>query len=75
MIAEMYDKKPVYVFLDNLPAHHNKEVKETAAELGLELVFNASYYSEVNPIERLWNYSKREFQKKVIKHEDWKDLD
>ena len=51
----------MYIFLDNLPAHHNKEVKETAEKLGLELIYNASYYSEVNPIERLWCYSKREF--------------
>ena len=57
---------PTYVLLDNLNVHHNKEVKELAKSLGFELIFNAAYYSHVNVIERLWCYSKRAFQRKII---------
>ena len=63
---------PTYVFLDNLNVHHNGEVKAYAKQEGLELIFNASYYSMVNPIERLWNYSKRAFSKKIVQEPDWK---
>jgi len=52
--------------------HHNKEVKEYAKKEGLELIFNASYYSMVNPIERLWNYAKRSFSKRIVDEPDWK---
>ena len=66
---------PTYVLLDNLNVHHNKEVKELAKSLGLEFIFNAAYYSHVNVIERLWCYSKRAFQRKIIDEPNWKDHD
>ena len=66
---------PTYVLLDNLNVHHNKEVKELAKSLGLEFIFNAACYSHVNVIERLWCYSKRAFQRKIIDEPDWKDHD
>ena len=66
---------PTYVLLDNLNVHHNKEVKELAKSLGFEFIFNAAYYSHVNVIERLWCYSKRAFQRKIIQEPDWKNHD
>ena len=50
--------KPCYVFLDNLHMHHSKEVLEYATSLEISLLFNAPMSSELNPIERLWAWSK-----------------
>ena len=66
-------KQRTYVFLDNLTAHHKLEVKAYAKEANIELVFNAAYSSELNPIERLWLFSKRTFYKRLIEFSDWKD--
>ena len=66
---------PTYVLLDNLNVHHNKEVKLLTKSLGLELIFNAAYYSHVYVMERLWNYSKRAFQRKIIDEPYRKDND
>ena len=62
-----------FVFLDNLKAHHSPEVKTYAKEANIELLYNAAYSSELNPIERLWLFSKRLFYKRVIEFSDWKD--
>ena len=62
-----YPKPPVHILLDNLQAHHARATKEYAREAGINLVFNAAYNSDINPIERLWNYAKRAFQKRAVK--------
>ena len=41
----------VVVFLDNAAFHRSKRVGERAAELGIQLVFNAAYSPAYNPIE------------------------
>ncbi|MFN9898890.1 MAG: transposase [bacterium] len=48
-----------FVFLDNLVLHHTVLVREKAKSNLQELVFNASYSSPLNPIERLWALAKR----------------
>lgn len=53
--------KKTYVFLDNLRIHHTSAITRRAAENKQELVFNASYSSPFNPIERLWAIAKRQF--------------
>ena len=51
----------LYVVVDNLRVHRTLQVSEACVRLGVELVFNAPYSSEFNPIERCWAYSKRAF--------------
>jgi transposase len=51
----------IYIFLDNLRVHYSLKVREYCRENMIELVFNAAYSSEYNPIERLWALSKRTF--------------
>ena len=72
-VKRKYPKGPVYILLDNLHAHHADLTTNYAERVGIKLVFNASYNSEINPIERLWNYAKRAFQKEAVKIEDWGD--
>lgn len=66
LVKEKYPKPPVHILLDNLQAHHSRATKEYARQAGINLVFNAAYNSEINPIERLWNYAKRAFQKRAV---------
>lgn len=57
-ISSSVGGKKCYVFLDNLWMHHSKEIKDFAASKRIDLIFNAPMSSELNPIERLWAWSK-----------------
>ena len=46
--------------------HYSEPVVETAKMFKLKLLFNASYKSELNPIERLWAFSKRIFGRELL---------
>ena len=65
--------KPCAIYLDNLRAHHTKEVSENAFYNYQELLFAPAYSSELNPIEGLWLWSKPKFRKAVIRVSDYKD--
>ena len=41
--------------MDNLRAHHSKEVRELAALHGIYLVFVPAYSPDMNPIEHAWS--------------------
>jgi transposase len=43
------------VVMDNLRAHHCKEVKSLAESLGILLVFIPAYSPDFNPIEHAWS--------------------
>lgn len=58
--------------MDNLRMHYAQPVKELAAALRFELLYNASYSSHLNPIERLWALSKRRFGSAVLTDVDLK---
>jgi len=60
-IKSKYKRRRVVMFLDNLPLHHTKAFKEHTSAYKQQLVFNAGYSSELNPIERLWALAKRSF--------------
>ena len=49
----------ITLFIDNLAMHHMKAVKRFAEEKDINLLFNAIYSSEYNPVERLWLFAKR----------------
>lgn len=51
---------PIYVVLDNAPYQHCAFVKTWATALGIELVFLPPYSPNLNLIERLWKYIKKE---------------
>jgi transposase len=50
---------PVTLVLDNARYQRNDVVKERAKELGIELLFLPSYSPNLNLIERLWRFTKR----------------
>jgi transposase len=51
---------PVTLVLDNARYQHNAAVKALAASLGIELLFLPGYSPNLNLIERLWRFIKRE---------------
>jgi transposase len=51
---------PIYVVLDNARYQHCAFVKAWAIALGIELVFLPPYAPNLNLIERLWKYIKKE---------------
>jgi transposase len=51
---------PVTLVLDNARYQRNKVVMALAGELGIELLFLPSYSPNLNLIERLWRFTKRE---------------
>jgi transposase len=51
---------PVTLVLDNARYQHNQAVKDLASSLGIELLFLPGYSPNLNLIERLWRFIKRE---------------
>ena len=64
---------PFHLVLDNLPFHHAHVLKQHAERLQIHLIYNATYSSEVNPIERLWAFSKQLFAKACITFQRYND--
>jgi transposase len=51
---------PITVVLDNARYQRNKVVQGLAAELGIRLLYLPSYSPNLNLIERLWGFAKRQ---------------
>ena len=58
--AHRDDTIPVTIFLDNAKYQHCNIVKNKAKELKIELMFLASYSPNLNLIERLWKWLKKD---------------
>ncbi len=59
-LKSRYVDLPIYLILDNARYQKNKFVKEYAAQLGITLVYLPSYSPNLNLIERLWKFIKKE---------------
>lgn len=55
-------KKTIYVFLDNAKYQHAVVVRERARTLGIKLVFLPPYSPNLNLIERLWKFLKKQIR-------------
>lgn len=51
---------PINLVLDNARYQRNKVVQSLAAELGIRLLYLPSYSPNLNLIERLWGFAKRQ---------------
>ena len=49
-----------------------KNIKAEARRRNQELVFNACYSSEFNPVERLWALAKHRFSRDIVTESTWK---
>jgi transposase len=59
-LATEFSNLPITVVLDNARYQHCKYILELAAELGIELLFLPPYSPNLNLIERLWKFVKKE---------------
>lgn len=59
-LARAYTNQPIYLVLDNARYQHCDFVKELAAKLRIELVFLPPYSPNLNLIERVWRYIKKD---------------
>jgi transposase len=59
-VRAIYTDKIITVVLDNARYQHCKVVMEKAAELHIELLFLPTYSPNLNLIERLWRFVKKE---------------
>ena len=63
----------LWCLVDNLSVHRTKTVKEQCRLENIELIFNGSYSSPYNAVERLWAYSKRHFSTLCLSFHDFKN--
>jgi transposase len=59
-LKENYSSLPIYLVLDNARYQHCAFIEEIAKELNITLVFLPSYSPNLNIIERLWKFIKKE---------------
>lgn len=59
-LKEQYSDKPIAIVLDNARYQHCFVVKAIAAGLGIHLLFLPPYSPNLNIIERLWKFTKKE---------------
>ena len=57
------DAKTIYIFLDNARYSRNYDVYEHAEKLNIELMFLPPYSPNLNLIERLWKFFKKQVRK------------
>jgi transposase len=59
-LAATFSDLPITLVLDNARYQHCRLIIELAAELGIELLFLPAYSPNLNLIERLWKFVKKE---------------
>jgi transposase len=59
-LKEKYSDKPIFLVLDNAKYQHCRAVMEKADELGITLLFLPPYSPNLNIIERLWKFTKKQ---------------
>lgn len=73
IIREKYsDNKPIVIFMDNARYQKSAEVKKYADKLNISLKFIPAYSPNLNLIERLWKFVKKQLRNKY--REEFKDF-
>jgi len=61
--AKFPDKKKIYLIFDNASYNHARKVKAEALKQNIILDYLPPYSPNLNPIERLWKFVRKEFFK------------
>ena len=59
-LAARFSDRPIYLVLDNARYQHCDFIKNLAKDLGIELLFLPPYSPNLNLIERVWRYIKKD---------------
>ena len=62
LLSKKLERQPFTMFLDNLGAHHAHETKAACQKLKINMIFNAAYQHDMNPIEMVFNVAKLRFK-------------
>ena len=54
------EAKKIHLILDNAPYNKSNRLKDVARELKIKILYLPAYSPNLNPIERMWKYMKRE---------------
>ena len=74
-IREKNPKGIILTLIDNFSSHIAKITKEAAEKLGMDLLFLPTYSPSLQPVEKIWNDTKRDIsQFKIDKIENYKEL-
>lgn len=71
-VATEYSGKKIHIVLDNARYQKCELVTSLAKELGIDLVYIPPYSPNLNPIERLWKFTKGKLRVKY--HSDFKSF-
>lgn len=66
ILHDKYKNKKIHIVLDNARYQHAKIVNKLAKYLNIDLVFLPPYSPNLNLIERLWKFVKKQLKKKFI---------
>ena len=70
-IIELNQENPDYSFLiDNASIHKSKKAKLIYMEKKINIIYNAPYQSEFNPIEMVFSLLRKKLNKKIVKNEE-----
>ncbi len=73
IIRERYsDNKPIVIFIDNAKYQKSYEIKKRSAKQNITLKFIPAYSPNLNLIERLWKFVKKQLRNKYRK--EFKDF-
>ena len=65
-LRNLNKRRRLAVFLDRLNVHRSPKIVKLAKTIGVELVFNAAYSPDYNPIERVFSLVKRSIKKQRL---------
>ena len=65
-ISELDQMNNQVIVMDNLRVHHNLKVKEHMKEKGLAVEWIPPYSPDMNPVEEMFSWLKRELRKKRV---------
>ena len=60
-------RRKLAIFLDRLNVHRSPKITKLAKVLGIEIVYNAAYSPDYNPIERVFGLVKADIKKARLK--------
>jgi transposase len=70
-IIELNKENPNYNFLiDNASIHKSKKANNIYKEKKINIIYNAPYQSEFNPIEMIFSLLRKKLNKKIVKNEE-----
>jgi transposase len=71
LIRRSYRSRRIYLLLDRASWHDHRRVRQSAAELDIELLWLPPQSPELNPMDQLW----RELKQKIAANRQYDDID